>query len=392
MRPLLANKKECTGCLACIDACKKDAITFKTENDGHIYIDVNESLCVGCKACETTCPIISQLQYSQSERADFYAVWNNDLTSRKTSASGGAFSAIATYVLKNDGIVFGVTIENICDIKHIHIDKLEDLYKLQGSKYAYSITIGCYNKVYSFLKEGKLVLFSGTGCQVAGLLSFLKSKKYTGKLITVDLICGGIPSRLLLNKFIENEPYQIQSIKSFRTKENGWKSTGFKYNMKVIDKHNQIHDYTGIRNLVTDGFSIELTNRYSCYKCKFVGTNRMSDFTIGDLWGDNKYPQEHYNGLSLLIAHSNSAHQLLKQLTNYLSINQIDNKSAILYNKRLIKGNNYLRFTWERKFMPYLFEKLSYRTIKKLYAYDFNNKSPWIIYKIYRTILNKIFK
>lgn len=392
MRPLLANKKECTGCLACIDACKKDAISFKTENDGHIYIEINESLCIGCKACENICPIVSQFPYSQSERADFYAVWNKNLSDRKISASGGAFSGIATFVLENQGIVFGATIENVCDIKHIYIDKVQDLYKLQGSKYAYSITNGCYDKVYSFLKEGKLVLFSGTGCQVGGLLSFLKKKKYKGQLITIDLICGGIPSRLLLNKFIENESYQIQSIKSFRTKENGWKSTGFKYNMKVIDAHNQIHDYTGIRNLVTDGFSIELTNRYSCYKCKFVGINRMSDFTIGDLWGDKMYSEEHYNGVSLLISHSNLAYQLLEQLAGHLTINRIDKATAIQHNKRIIKGNSYLRFTFERKLMPYLFAKLDYSTIKKIYAYDFNKNSLWYLYKIYRLILNKIFK
>ena len=392
MRPHLANKKECTGCLACIDSCKKEALSFKTADDGHIYIDVNESLCIGCKACENTCPIISKFQYSQSDRADFFAVWNKDPLKRKSSASGGAFSAIASYVLENKGIVFGVTIENICDIKHIYIDNIQDLYKLQGSKYAYSIPIGSYNKVYSFLKEGKLVLFSGTGCQVGGLLSFLKNKKYIGKLITIDIICGGVPSRFLLHKFIENEPYQIQSIKSFRTKDNGWKSTGFKYNMKVIDSNNKTHDYTNIRNLVTDGFSIELTNRYSCYKCNFVGVNRLSDFTIGDLWGDKMYCKEHYNGVSLLIAHTHIAHKLLNQLTEHLSINTTDVQKAIQHNKRIINGNNYLRFTWERKFMPYFFNKLSYGTLKKIYAYDFNKYSPWFLYKIYRTILNKIFK
>lgn len=392
MRPQLANKKECTGCLACIDSCKKNAISFKTANDGHIYIEVEESLCTGCKTCEKICPIVSNFQYTQSNRADFYAVWNKDLQDRKSSASGGAFSAIAKYVIENQGIVFGATIENVCDIKHIYINKIQDLCKLQGSKYAYSIPVGCYNQVYSFLKENKLVLFSGTGCQVGGLLSFLKNKKYNGKLITVDIICGGVPSRLLLHKFIENEPYQIQSIKSFRTKDNGWKSTGFRYNMKVIDKNNETHDYTNIRNLVTDGFSIELTNRYSCYKCNFVGKNRLSDFTIGDLWGDKMYPNEHYNGISLLIVHSNFAHEILNQLTEYLSTNITDTQSAIQNNKRIIKGNNYIRFTWERRLMPFFFKNLNYSILKKIYAYDFNKYSPWYLYKIYRTILNKIFK
>lgn len=392
--PQLASLKECTGCAACIDACHHNALSYVLESDGHYYVQLNKENCIRCKLCEHACPVVSHLQYSTSESSFFYAVWMKDLSIRKRSASGGAFSGIASYVLDKGGIVFGATNNPICEVKHIYIDKKEDLYKLQGSKYTQSNTSNSYKQVLSFLKQNRLVLFSGLGCQIAGLYSYLSNKKYPGRLITIDIICGGVPSKNLIKAFISGEPYKIKQIISFRTKENGWKSKGFLYNLKVEDTQGNIHDYSGKRNLITDGFCSELTNRYSCYNCNFTGIHRMSDYTIGDLWGDSEYPQEHSNGLSVLIVHNYFAKNLLKEeLTKYLSFYKIeDTKTTIQHNPRLVNGKCYKKIMPERKYMTFLFNHLNYNIIKKIYAYDFGKFSPWMIYKIYRYILNKIFK
>lgn len=385
--PKLASDKYCTGCMACVDTCNHHAIKSYLGKDGHFYVCVDEKSCVGCLSCEKTCPIVSGMEYGRSECAVFYAAWNINDEERSRSASGGAFSAMAHYVIDHGGVVIGAAIDNICDVKHIVISDINELYKLQGSKYTQSNTNGIYRKTYELLKEGKLVLFSGTGCQVGGLLSYLKNKKYSGNLITVDLICGGVPSKFLLREFVENEPYMLKRILSFRTKEHGWKPKGFIYNMKVEESDGVIHDYTGKRNLVTTGFSTELTNRYSCYDCKFVGCNRISDFTIGDLWGDKDYPVEHYNGLSLLIAHNNKALSLLDEMKDYLSFSYCDEMQAKKHNYRLIDGKNLKGKTLERKLMPWLFAHCSYNVLKKIYANDYPNYSPWVILKVCRKII-----
>lgn len=389
--PNLATRKECTGCFACIDACNHEAIFYTLANDGHFYIKVNQKKCIGCKLCEQSCPIVSKIVYDKSECSFFYAAWARDVDLRKRSASGGAFSAIASYVLDKGGIVFGATIKDVCDVNHIYIEDKKDLYKLQGSKYTQSNIGHCYKKALLFLKQGRLVLFSGLGCQIGGLYTFLAKRKYKGSLITMDLICGGIPSKLLIKKFIENEPINIKHINSFRTKDSGWKSHGFLYNLKVEDEYGNIHSYENKRNLVTDGFSSELTNRYSCYKCKFVGTHRMSDFTIGDLWGDEQYPNEHYNGLSVLIAHNLIANSFLKkeELLNYLTLKEVDPREVISNNPRIVSGYSIKRMMPERRFLSFIFDNFSYRLIKKIYAFDFDNNSPWIIYKVYRYVINK---
>ncbi|MCR5569130.1 MAG: Coenzyme F420 hydrogenase/dehydrogenase, beta subunit C-terminal domain [Paludibacteraceae bacterium] len=391
--PQLAERKECTGCLACVDCCTKtQALVSIVGDDGHLYPVLDKSKCIGCKKCESVCPVVSKLNYQDSENAKFFACWNKDLVVRKNSATAGAFSAIASYVLDNGGIVFGCALDDIAYVHHIWIDSKADLNRLQGSKYTQSDTTGSYKKTLDYLKSGRLVLYSGTGCQVAGLLSFLKNLNYKGVLITVDLICGGVPSKKLIDQFIANEPYSVKKILSFRTKDNGWKPKGFKYNLKTLDDNGQIHDYTGIKNLVTDGFSSELTNRYSCYRCRFAGINRLSDFTIGDLWGATDFKNQHQDGLSLLVAHSSFAVELLEKLHNYLEVYPTDSVKAIKSNYRIKKTNSRQHLQLERVFMGYLFGHCSYNTLKKIYAGEFSVYSPWLFYKIYRWIIGKILR
>lgn len=108
--------------------------------------------------------------------------------------------------------------------------------------------------------------------------------------------------------------------------------------MLVEDSEGNKHDYTNRKNLITDGFCSELTNRYSCYNCRFVGLERKSDFTIGDLWGDKKFPREHYNGLSLVVAHQETSIQLLNQMSEYLHCEPIEANDAVRHNYRLVSG------------------------------------------------------
>lgn len=390
--PNLADNYTCTGCMACVDTCPKGALSSKWNDEGHLSVACDASKCVLCHQCEKVCPVVSSFNYSTDGNSEFFAAWNKDDNQRRNSSSGGAFSAIATFILKKGGYVVGASNEGVCDIKHIIIHDLSELCKIQGSKYTQSNTTGIYKKTFNLLKDGELVLFSGTGCQVAGLLSYVKHKKYAGKLITIDLVCGGVPSHLLIKKFIENEPYKVKKIISFRSKEHGWKSMGFSYNLLVEDEKGQIHDYSGIKNLITDGFSRDMTERYSCYDCHFNGSNRISDFTIGDLWGDKDYPEQHKQGLSLIIVHNEQSRILLSSMNKFLQIEPTDKVRTIDNNLRIVNGYNVKSHLYERKHLPWIFEHLSYKTLKHVYANDISRYSPWMLYKIWRKIRIEILK
>lgn len=388
--PKLAKYKDCTGCMACVDSCHHQALQCSLNKEGHIVPVFDENTCINCGACEKTCPVVSKLEYTTSPLAKAYAGWAKDDVIRQVSATAGTFAAMAQYVLSIGGYVCGAAIVDGIYVKHICIDKLEDLYLLQGSKYTQSDATGIYKTVYGHLKDSATVLFSGTGCQVAGLYGFLRNRKYNGNLFTVDLICGGVPSRLLIDKFIENEPYKVKRIVSFRSKENGWSPRGFKYNLKVEDSEGQVHDYTEKRNLITTGFACEMTNRYSCYQCQFAGVNRMSDFTIGDYWGVKDYQEQHSNGVSVIIAHSDKAVSFLHSCKQFIETRIIDVSDVLAHNKRLDLTEDKRYLLPERKYLAFTFRYFSYKTLCRIYAFDFGSKSPWMLYKVFRVILSRI--
>lgn len=390
--PKLAKYKDCTGCMACVDSCHQQALRCSINEEGHIVPVFDENTCINCGACEKTCPVVSKLEYTTSPLAKAYAGWAKDDVVRQVSATAGTFAAMAQYVLSIGGYVCGAAIVDGIYVKHICIDKLEDLYLLQGSKYTQSNATGIYQTVYGHLKDSATVLFSGTGCQVAGLYGFLRNRKYNGNLFTVDIICGGVPSRLLIDKFIENEPYRVKQIISFRSKEQGWTPKGFRYNLKVLDDNGILHNYAGKRNLVTTGFSCEMTNRYSCYQCQFAGVNRMSDVTIGDYWGVKDFPEQHHNGVSAIVVHNERAEELLQNCSPFMEIKDTDISDILVSNKRLGKTKDRRHLLPERRLMSKAFRRLDYKTLCKIYALDFGSKSPWMLYKVYRAIISRIIK
>ncbi len=389
--PHLASHSACTGCMACIDACSKEALNSYVGADGHYYIHLDEKRCVGCLRCESTCPVVSDFQYSNSEICHCYAAWNKDDDIRQQSASGGVFAAMAAYVIDRQGVVVGAA--NIgTDVKHVTIEKKSDLPMLQGSKYTQSDCRGIYYQTIELLKNGRLVLFSGTGCQIAGLLSFLRKHTFTGHLITVDLICGGVPSKLLQQAFLKNEPHHLTRIVSYRTKEAGWKPKGFSYNLKAANSEGFVFDYAGLRNLITDGYGSELTNRYSCYKCRFAGLLRQSDFTIGDCWGVTQLPEQHTLGLSVMIAHSERAEKILTDLTSYMETVPASLTEVVKHNPRLVDGRKRYEHFPERRFISWFFSHCSYSTLKRIYASDYSSHSPWMILKVVRYIVKNILR
>lgn len=390
--PELAKYKDCTGCMVCVDSCSQLALQSSLNEEGHIVPVVDETKCVNCGLCEKTCPVVSEINYSSSSLANAYAAWAKDYELRKRSATAGVFAALAQRVLSEGGYVCGAANVDGIHVKHICIDNIEDLHLLQGSKYTQSDATEIYKTAYKHLKAGDTVLFSGTGCQVAGLYGFLGKRKYEGALYTIDLICGGVPSRLLIDKFIGNEPYQTKRIISFRSKDNGWNPKGFKYNLKVEDNEGHVHDYTGKRNLITTGFACEMTNRYSCYQCQFAGVNRMSDFTIGDYWGVKDYPEQHYNGVSVIIAHNEKAESFLHTCKQFIETRIIDVSDVLAHNKRLDLTEDKRYLLPERKYLAFTFRRFSYKTLCRIYAFDFGSKSPWMLYKAFRAIISRLIK
>lgn len=98
--------ERCTGCLACYNACGSNAIEIVRDDEGFDRPVVNEDKCVSCGKCVRSCPVNNPVRVDDYEKS-VYACWLKDKEARKTSTSGGAFSAIAEVILNQNGVVYG---------------------------------------------------------------------------------------------------------------------------------------------------------------------------------------------------------------------------------------------------------------------------------------------
>ncbi len=382
------ENKICTACGACANICPKNAIQMKEDKQGFLYPSIDEEKCINCNLCEKVCQNIDTI--SKNFPSKTLALQSKDYTLSQKSSSGGMFAQIAKYVLSKNGIVFGCTMEKTQDnfeIKHIYIDNEKDLYKLQGSKYVQSDIKNTYKESKQFLEQNRLVLYSGTPCQIAGLKSFLQ-KEYSN-LICIDLSCEGVPSQKLFNdyiKFLEKEKFFPEIIDfKFRNKQKfGWSTQGFTILCK--DKKNKLKEKT-IFQLTSSYFNLFINggiHRESCYNCQFTGLNRLSDVTIADCWGiEFEYPNLLKNsltknrGISLVLINTQKGEEILEKIKENLVIENIDITKLKKYNGPLrypIKLND-----TSRKYLS-VYEKFGYKEMDKLFKKNLGWK--YFYYKI----------
>lgn len=276
----IKNKKDCCGCSACYSICPKNCIEMKADEEGFLYPNVDKDVCINCGLCEKICPIINKVEEKEVPQ-EGYLVQIKDEKIRAESTSGGAFTAIAKYVLDKKGVVFGVQYDKDLNVVHSYVENEADLKLYRNSKYVQSKIGDTFKQAKKFLNEERWVCFSGTPCQIEGLKKYLR-KDYE-KLVTVDIVCHAVPSPLIWEKYLEvqREKYgnDIKNI-LFRDK----KYYGYKYaTMTIQDKNGKDLGYLGVESdIMLRAFFSNICDRPSCYECAFKKRYRVSDFTIWD--------------------------------------------------------------------------------------------------------------
>ena len=328
--------KECTGCSACAHICPKNCINMVSDNYGFLYPQVNNDICINCGACEKNCPVINKTEQENKTDVICYAAKTTDKSIRKQSSSGGIFSIIAEKVLKNNGIVYGAAFDENFVVKHIGISSINDLDLLRRSKYVQSDLNNSFLEVKKHLDEGKEVLFTGTPCQIEGLLAYLR-KPYDN-LLTMDFVCHGVPAPGVWEYYKKNLEKQYNSSiidVNFRDKSSGWKN----YSVRIAFRNGNIYCNTFENDPYMNAFLVNLDLRQSCYCCKFKGTIRKSDITVADYWGiDRILPEIDDNkGLSLLLVNTEKGNALLSDIRSNLTLIKTEVEKAFTYNPSIIK-------------------------------------------------------
>lgn len=224
----IKDKAKCSGCHSCMNICPKNCIEMKVDNEGFWYPEVDKEKCIECGLCEKRCPILNDMSVVNDPKA--YACYNKDDRIREESSSGGIFTLLASYIIDNGGIVYGAAFNQNFEVEHIEVTNKEDLSKLRGSKYVQSKLGDTYSKIKEHLNQDKLVYFSGTPCQIDGLLCFL-NKRYDN-LICQDIVCHGVPSLKVWKHYLKKFDLEKNAIISFRDKSTGWDSYSFSIKQK----------------------------------------------------------------------------------------------------------------------------------------------------------------
>lgn len=321
----LINKADCCGCTACFSICQHEAIILNEDQEGFLYPHFDKEKCIECGLCEKTCPIIHHKSEPKIGNPLIYAAINTNHKQYIESSSGGIFILLCKFILSHNGIVCGAVYDEKFNVKHSFAKTLEECKAFQGSKYVQSNIKNIYPQIKSILKTGTLVLFSGTPCQVAGLKLYLR-KDYKN-LLTVDLICHGVPSPQIFQdylNFIKGDK-QITTI-NMKSKSNNKKGTAIQVNFtngKYIRK-------TLKTDLWNKLYFNQLITRPSCHKCQFTHYNRIGDMTIGDAWGIHKYhPNFHPDMMiSLLFTNSPKGVELFNHIQNNLDFIQINKEES----------------------------------------------------------------
>ena len=405
---LNSNKKsECFGCEACVQVCPKDAIKMQEDMEGFRYPVVNQDLCISCKLCNKVCPYENMPKKHEENKYTFGGYHLNNNT-RFNSTSGGAFSAIVDAYCDENYVILGAEAKGLLVFHSYIIDKKE-MNKFRKSKYSQSIIGNSYKNVKKFLNEGKKVLFSGTPCQIAGLKAYLGNTNQD-RLLTVEVVCEGVPSPLYIRKYEQylEKRYgsKIDTI-DYRYTGKSLFSNG-KWDFEVmrktlINKKGELKKDRWFNPFWSIWLS-HLMSRPSCYKCPFASSGRVADISLGDLWGVHLYCPELYGkngGSSLVVCNTEKGKDVFRVAKEKMYGHELVFEEALKYQSPMRKT---ISENPDRgRFMTDLASEMDYKAINKKWAkkptlkllwskYVFGNRQKIFLWNLKRKLFKKEWK
>jgi len=246
MKSVYLRKEDCCGCSACYSVCAKQAITMKPDEEGFLYPEIDQACCVACGRCTQICPLTHKGNHKNSGMPRFYAARHKSQEVLWQSTSGGAFTAISDAILRQNGVIYGADYDEDFHVLHHRAETPEQRDRMRISKYVQSDMGDTYAQIKADLQKDRMVLFTGTPCQAAGLRGFMGTSSLMDRLYICDLICHSIPSPLIWEEYkrlVEREKGGKLVSVQFRSKRDGWsRANSNKGFLFTTDQSPEIHE------------------------------------------------------------------------------------------------------------------------------------------------------
>ncbi len=386
---MLANEKNCTGCLACLAACEKGAIRIEVTKAGYEIPKIDPDFCVSCRRCQSVCVVKNNdsIKWQDNPKEETneksaYVAYNNDENLRFKAASGGAFAALATGFLRDGGVVFGVRLyfeDGLPVIKHVPVENESELSYILQSKYVQSDASSAYRQIKILLENNKKVLFCGTSCQVDALYRYLEKNgsPHVANLFTIDLICHGVPGRKFFQDYIQMVEKKNKSKLNdftFRLKDNLHKRILYQETWTMSPDRGKEENKFAPANKSSYYrlFLGEESYRNACYECKYASINKPADITIGDYFElAQDYPeiysrllQQSIWDINSLIIHTSQGKKLVRLAGELITTYNVDLKKVQASHKQLCKPSQH---TMEREKILKIYSEKGFSGIDAYY-------------------------
>ena len=316
------DKRKCVGCGNCSEACPIHCVSMSEDEEGFFYPIVDTSRCINCGKCHDVCPVENNV-FPSPQSSRIIGAYHRDTALRMNSSSGGIFPALSSFTIMHGGVVYGAALVSPHKVSHIRISHLEDLAKLQGSKYVQSDISNIFSKILEDLNVGRQVLFSGTPCQVKALHLYLQ--KPFANLLTVEVVCHGVPSPLVFSKYMDAcHAHSFQ----FRDKGRSWVD----YDTIIELRNGKFKTEKASHNLYMRAFLQNITIRPSCSACPAKSFTSKADISLGDFWGVRKTAPELFDdlGTSLVFLHTPKAISAWEGIKKDLVFEELSDKKEII--------------------------------------------------------------